>query len=207
MYYINLVIIFITFAAVLLVARNRIIFDKKIEKNKRNFLEQESKANSTRKADISNLDYVNLSLDKLPVNASSSDKFNRLIDELKNLSKKRIINLSQYSNTELKLMYGPANLDALSEYDQNYLSLIRTLDSISSLLIEEGNISAAKDFLQYSISIGSDLSSSYRMLGKIYLDENDNRSFNELEKLASRNKTLSGPIIVNNLNNIKSAHK
>ncbi len=207
MYYINLVIIFITFAAVLLVARNRIIFDKKIEKNKRSFLERESKANSTRKADISNLDYVNLSLDKLPVNASSSDKYNSLINELNQLSEKRIIDLSKYSNTELKLMYGPANLDALSEYDQNYLSLIRTLDSISSLLIEEGNISAAKEYLQYSISIGSDLSSSYGMLGKIYLDENDNKSFNELEKLASRNKTLSGPIIVNNLNNIKSAHK
>ena len=207
MYYINLVIIFITFAAVLLVARNRIIFDKKIEKNKRSFLERESKANSTRKADISNLDYVNLSLDKLPVNASSSDKYNSLINELNQLSEKRIIDLSKYSNTELKLMYGPANLDALSEYDQNYLSLIRTLDSISSLLIEEGNISAAKEYLQYSISIGSDLSSSYGMLGKIYLDENDNKSFNELEKLASQNKTLSGPIIVNNLNNIKSAHK
>lgn len=207
MRYINITLTFLILLTVIVIARSIALSNQNERKNKREFYDREAKANAVRKADISGLDYIMLSLDTLPLTASASAQFIKLIDELKGLADRKILNLSKYSNTDLKLMYGPANLDELSACDQNYLTLIRVLNSIGELLIEENNSSDAKAFLEYSISIGTDISSSYAMLGNIYLDENDNSSFKKLLKMAENNDSLSGPIIVNKLNNIKSAHK
>ena len=58
------------------------------------FLERERLANNTRKKDISGLNYLPFTTDRLPDSVSSDEKLNIIESELKELSNQKIINLS-----------------------------------------------------------------------------------------------------------------
>lgn len=203
MKYINWFLIVFLFWGAFAVARG-IARSKHISaKNTKNFWDAESKANQVRKADISNLAYLALDLSLLPMDALIPSLSHRA-KELEKLASEKIINLSMYTNTELKLMYGPANLEALSYYDGNYLHLIRLLNSIGKELIELGNVSAAKEFLSYSLSIGSDISETFTLLAEIYKSKGRDNDIDLLIQVADRLETINKPTIINKLNNIKS---
>ena len=76
-------------------------------------------------------------------------------NDLKTLASRKILNLSHQSNTDLKLAYGPANLPALSEYDQNYTTLLRNLVAYADCLIKNGFKAEAVPVLEFGISIDS----------------------------------------------------
>ena len=89
------------------------------------YWEREQKANSTRKQDISTLNYIKWD-DSLPAIDNSltlADILNNSPEALKaynniqTLKTEPMLNLSEYSNTDLKLKYGVANLDTLTQYD------------------------------------------------------------------------------------------
>ncbi len=206
MKYINWFLIVFLFWGVFAVARG-IARSKRIsEKNTRDFWDAEAKANAVRKADISNLAYLALDLSLLPMDALIPSLSHRA-KELQKLATEKIINLSMYTNTELKLMYGPANLEALSYYDGNYLHLIRLLNSIGKELIELGNASAATEFLSYSLSIGSDISETFTLLAGIYKSKGRDNDIDLLIQVAERLETINKPAIINKLNNIKTNAK
>ena len=52
-----------------------------------------------------------------------------------------------YTNTDLKMMYGPANLDTLSACDDAYADLILLLNKIGKTLLEANDASSAEQFL------------------------------------------------------------
>lgn len=203
MKYINWFLIVFIFWGAFVIARGSARSKEASAKNTKNFWDAESKANSVRKADISNLAYLVLDLTLLPMDALLPALSNRA-QELEKLTQEKIINLSMYTNTELKLMYGPANLEALSYYDGNYLRLIRLLNSIGKELIELGNVSAAKEFLSYSLSIGSDISETFTMLAEIYKSKGRHNDIDLLIQVAQKLETINKASIINKLNNIKS---
>lgn len=198
-----LLLLYVSYITARSIARNN-----KIEaSNKKSFRETEAQANSVRKADISNLDFITIPTNSLPLDTACEQGCETQITALKNLSGKKIIDLSSYTNTELKLMYGPANLDTLCQYDNNYTELIRILNKIGGILMENNNPDTAKVFLEYAISIGSDISDTYKNLGTIYISENDTDSFEKLIKTAEALCSLSKSTILTKLNNIKSSDK
>lgn len=206
MKYINWFLIVLLFWGAFLIARG-IARSKHIQKtNTQNFWEQESKANLVRKADISNLAYIILDLTLLPMNALLPALSHRAA-ELEKLANEKIINLSMYTNTQLKLMYGPANLEALSYYDGNFLHLIRLLNSIGRELIEQENIPAAIEFLSFSLSIGSDISETFTLLADIYKSQGRVNDIDLLIQVADKLETINKSSIINKLNNIKSNEK
>jgi len=77
-----------------------------------------------------------------------------------------MINLSGYTNTDLKELYGVANLDELSAYDQNFLLFIRNLSIWGKYLYEKNDFARSKQIMEYSLSIESDISSVYTTLGQ-----------------------------------------
>ena len=101
-------------------------------------------------------------------------------------------------------MYGPANLQELTEYDYNYTKLIRSLNTIGKELYNSGNPSAAKEFLSYALSIGSDISETFTLLATIYVEAGHPQDINLLLKLADGLQTINKVSIINKLNNIKS---
>lgn len=90
------------------------------------------------------------------------------LDIIQTLSEQTIVNLTGYTNTDLKLMYGAPNITALTCYDQNYTLLARTLQKWASLLHEQGYIAQARTILEFAISTHTDVSGTYRLLSSIY---------------------------------------
>lgn len=207
MQYISLFIMILSFYLVFLVARSGAVASKKSDHSKKNFWDREAKANNVRRADISSLDYMQPDLTRLPLKQARELGCTDLTDRLEALAERRIINLSEYTNTDLKMMYGPANLDELSNYDSNYIELIRLLNSLGDAMLEKDCIDAAKSFYEYGISIGSDITNTFVQLGHIYMEQGDYNAFDYLLQHADKIKSLSGSIIITKLNNIKSEAK
>ena len=106
------------------------------------------------------------------------------------------------SNTELKLSYGAANLTELTEYDDNFTTLIKAIASLGHALIDNNDTADALSFLEYGISIGSDISSNYIDLAIIYAATDRFDDIRKLKEKAGMLKSLSRDNIIEQLNNM-----
>ena len=194
-------IIIITFAFI--VTRTAASSNRRQEKASKTFWQNEHDANFARRRDISDLSFINIDLNRLDTDALDHLSLSTQKAELLSLSAKKIVNLSAYTNTDLKLMYGPANLEELSEYDMNYTTLIRLLNSIAKKLSEINETTLATSYLEYAVEIGSDITETYVLLGSIYKSLGKDDKLSCLIKTAKDITSLSGPVIVTKLNNIK----
>lgn len=139
------------------------------EKYLKDFWDREQKANNTRKKSLDNLEYITIPFDALPMDILQDDPaIKEMHTLLKNLSSQKIVNLTGYTNTDLKLAYGTANITVLSEYDQNYTLLVRTLQDWAKRLYAEGFMTETKSILEFAVSTGTDVSQSYYLLADIY---------------------------------------
>ncbi len=117
-----------------------------IRKNKKDqaaieqdFWAREREANSTRRKSLDDLDYIRLPMETFPMtlleDVPKVEDYKQIILTLKDLP---IVNFTGISNTELKLRYGAPNIDLLTQYDQNYTLLVRTLQQWAQLLYDAG---------------------------------------------------------------------
>ncbi len=111
---------------------------------------------------------------------------------LKNLSRERIINLSNITNTDIRLSYGKDNLPELSRADARYITLLRALNTLASGYIRLGYKEEGKKLLTFALDAGSDLKESWLALGQLYLDEDDIPSLISLKKKAEGIEGVSG---------------
>jgi hypothetical protein len=121
---------------------------------------------------------------------------------LLSLKGKRILNLTGKTSTDLKLEYGAANLSALSEYDDNYLLLVRTLQQYAEVLHSEGHTDDAVTVLEYAVNIGSDIKATYMLLADIYNERGLTDSIKSLIENASKLDSLMKQPIINALNEL-----
>lgn len=155
------------------------------------FWERENQANHTRRQDISGLPYLTISLDQLPIGDFDDPELKKCEDALTALSREKILNLGNQTNTDLKLTYGPANLDQLSEYDQNFATLCRLLVEYAERLIALDHAPEAQSVLEYGISCGSDHSRNYRLLAEMYHEQG---AADRLDDLQQRAEALESPM-------------
>lgn len=128
-----------------------------------NFFEKERLSNGVRKKDISQLNYITIPLEKIPQKLESLTE-----KEFFSFSEKTMLNLSGISNTELKLQYGTANLDILSEYDSNYTDMIALLPKYIEELLDAGMVDTAQMLLEFAIETKADSRILYKQLLSIY---------------------------------------
>lgn len=153
------------------------------------FWEKEAAANSTRKKSLEHLDYITLPIDTFPMSCLIEDSTIQEIHKtILLLSEKKIVNFTGMTNTELKLTYGAPNITLLTEYDQNFTLLVRTLQKWAELLFKNNYSDETKSLLEYAISIRSDVSKSYKLLADIYFSEGD---FDKIEALVHTASTLN----------------
>lgn len=164
-----------------------------------NFWETERRANQTRRQDISGLPYITIPLDKFPIGIHENDTIKECEAALAELSHKQILNLGSQTNTELKLTYGIANLNALTEYEQNFNTLCQTLITYASALIEIGQQEEAETVLEYGIRIGSDLSQNFLLLADIYQSEHRREDMERLISAAENLTSFMKPSILEKL--------
>ncbi len=135
---------------------------------KDSFLKRENESNLSRKQDISKLDYITLSTTNLPITPGKDEATNQFINTYLSYIDKKIINLSHYSNTELKEQYGLVNLNILSEYDENFFSLTKLLDDWGTHLWNINCPNDAIKVLELALSIKTEITNSYLTLATVY---------------------------------------
>jgi hypothetical protein len=155
-----------------------------------NFWEKEKQSNLTRRKDISQLDYIILKLESLPLEDKEDLTVNSYRDTILKLSDKKILNLSGYTNTDLKTMYGPANMKLLTEYDGNFITLISMLQKWAERLYADGYTEDAKSVLEFAVSHKTDVTRSYRLLAEIYKLQNTPEKINGLIQSISETATI-----------------
>ena len=148
------------------------------------FRKREQEANWTRKQDISNLAYIKLPLDALPLGKFEDEALESYETALRDLSTQPICNLNGISNTDLKLRYGVANLNTLSQCDTNYSTLVSLLANYGEKLFELSHPEEARQVLEYALTLGSDVGKTYELLATIYERENQPEKIHALYESA-----------------------
>ena len=146
---------------------------------------REREANNTRRKSLDDLNYIKIPLEDFPMDllndVAKVDDYKQII---RALSESPIVNFTGINNTELKLRYGAPNIDLLTTYDQNYTLLVRTLQQWAQALYDAGYIKEACQLLEFSVSTGTDVSSTYRLLCEIYKKQNTPEKIGSLYPIA-----------------------
>lgn len=166
--------------------------DKKIQKENEDFLEKERKAMFVRRKPLDDLNYIKISPDGLPklkeddINSTYEKQAYQYQQEAFDYFNKPMLNLDGINNTDLKLQYGPANLNTLIEYEQNFHRLQETLFKWGNSLYKANRFDEAILVLEKAISIESDLSKIYILLAELYTKTNNKDKLLDLNKITEK---------------------
>lgn len=164
------------------------------------FWEREALANSTRKQPLDTLPYVTIPYENLPFSIMADDEnvaeYHRIMETLRD---KKIVNFTGQTNTDLKLAYGAPNITLLTSYDQNYTTLVRTLQKWAELLFATGYVNETVTLLEFAVSTHTDVSATYRLLASIYHDKQEADKIEHLKEIAAGLKSAMRPAILRNL--------
>ena len=173
------------------------------QQKKESFWDRERKANVSRKKDISLLNYIIIPLERLPFIDTDDDEILEYHRTVNQLASMKILNLTGITNTELKEQYGVANLTVLTDYDNNYTTLVNTIARWGARLIDLEYNDEAVTVLEYGLSIGTDLSRNYLILADIYRKKGETDKIDALITRASTLKSLMKNSILSKLNEVR----
>ena len=164
------------------------------------YLDREREANSVRKKPLNNLTYITVDPTKFPVpNPAPSELADELYKRIQALSSQKIVNLTGISNTDLKLEYGVANLSALTEYDQNYTFLCRTIYDLGREMVSLDYKEEAMTILEQGVACGSDIAANYLLLADLYLEAGRKKKVEDLITAADDIRSLTRAATVEKL--------
>lgn len=160
------------------------------------FWERDSLANDVRKVNLDNITYITIPYEKLPFGCSDDSLVKEYEDILLSLKDKRILNLTGKTNTDIKMLYGAANLDTVSEYDNNYTLMVQTIYNLGERLSTLDFTTEAIAFLEFGIDSLTDISGNYKLLCQLYAKTNELHKLDKLEEVAQNLDSLSKSIIL-----------
>lgn len=161
------------------------------EKREEAFWEREQRANLTRRKPIDHLEYITIPED-LPINLhTDNDDICACIRTIDGLRDEKILNLTGWSNTDLKLEYGAPNITELSRYDQNYTTLVTTLQKWADLLIGFDKKEEAYKILEFMVSTKCDIKKTYTILADHYSETGHPEKIKDLIKIVEDTKSLN----------------
>ncbi len=134
------------------------------------FWAREALANSTRKKDISDLPLIRVEEKEIPFIETQEESIITYIGQLRQIIQGPMADLSDYSNTDLKLAYGVANFKTLSEYDENFNTFLVTLTNLARSYERNGYHEQARDTYLTALRHGSRRAGDYEELAKIWLE-------------------------------------
>lgn len=178
--------------------------DRRRERAKQQFWDREAEANTVRRKDLTFLNYLSVPLDSLPMQDTGDDEISDYQDTIRKLSGKRILNLGGMTNTDLKMEYGAANLTELTEYDNNYTTLVNILAKWGARLIELELYDDAVTVLEYGISVKSDVSRNFYLLADEYRRRNQPGKIDTLIEAAEKLESIMKKPILEKLAEIRS---
>ncbi len=121
------------------------------------FWDREMKANTTRKKDISNIDFITIPDFLSSPTGSVSEEIQDIEARISELKEKKMVNFSGKTNTDLKLEYGAANFPLLSEWDSNYIKLVQLMQKYILALRKEGYDEKASQIVTFAREIAPEV--------------------------------------------------
>lgn len=199
----NLIILASSIVVIILISVATRRQKKSNAEQEESFWDRERRANSTRRKSLDGLNYITIPLETFPTHILQQDSVvMECIEILESLTSQKIVNFTGYSNTDLKLEYGAANINLLSDYDQNFTVLVRTLQKWADVLIEAGYIKEACVLMEYAVNIGTDVSRTYDKLAQYYASQEDAASIDRLKRMAENLRSSSRDVILRHLNQL-----
>ncbi|MCR4691648.1 MAG: hypothetical protein K5739_09920 [Lachnospiraceae bacterium] len=171
----------------------------KQQENTKAYWEKEMAANAVPKKSLDDLSYINFPFYLLPTEESFSAEGENIPSSLLmmlSLKGKKIVNLNNISNTDLKLSYGTTNITVLTEYDENFITLCREGYLFTEYLSDIGRKEEAIPIARALIDAGSDVSNQFTLLYKLYHEAGDGENCRQLtEKASSLESTRKDAIV------------
>ena len=178
---------------------------KKHEELNKDVWKRERESNTVRKKDISALNYIIIP-DTLPVpvdySGSEGNNLKTALNYFYTFKDKKMLNLTGKSNTDLKAAYGAANLDALSEYDENCTQMLKSIIPLATELNKSGLTDEAAAYLEFGISCHTDITQNYIMLGEYYASKGNKDKIQHLVNVAESLDSLTKKTIISRLDSI-----
>ncbi len=177
------------------------IFNKRTSnlhrKRSEEYWKRERESNFVRKKSLDNLEYISIPFSSFPMDiATDDDIIASCHRDLESLKDEKIVNFTGYSNTDLKLEYGTANITVLTQYDQNYTLFVRTLQEFGKRLYELGYHNEALVVLEYAVSTRTDISGTYYLTASIYHEKGQTNKIKHLIFVADTlQSAMRGPIV------------
>ena len=160
------------------------------EKQTDAFWQREEEANHTRNKDISNLPYLHMEMDEIPGKDNSDSEIATLWNELDELAKQPMLNLSSYTNTDLKLAYGVGNFARLSGYDDNYNKFLVKQSILARRFSDIQENETAISCYRLALSYGSKKLKDYTSLGELYIKTDQPEKLSALITELSKDETI-----------------
>lgn len=142
------------------------------ENIRRSFWDREREANMTRKKSLDGLDYIVIPEDLPPAGVEElSDEARSAASRIVQMREEgaKTVNLTGYTNTDLKLMYGMPNITTLMQYDGHYTLLATALHDCGRALYEAGRYADAYRVLDFAADTRTDITDTYRLLSDLCL--------------------------------------
>ncbi len=173
---------------------------KEAHKANEAFWAREEQANFAPKQDISDLPLLRFEESVIPMPPEGAftdeDDISTYIKELKALIREPMIDLSEYTNTDLKLAYGVANFTTLSGYDDNYNSFLLLLTNLARGYERREMNELAANTYRSALSCGSRKLTDYTGLAKVYIAMDEPGKVSELiEEVETSENPHSGGIV------------
>lgn len=173
---------FCAFAGWLLMAQRNA--QKQDDQASESFWSREQRANSTRNKDISGLPLLQIAETELPDTDPGDETIHYYIGLLHENIKQPMMDLSAYSNTDLKLAYGVGNFKTLSDYDENFNSFLMNLSNLGKAYFQTGLLPEAASVFRLCLDSGSKSARSYKALADVYAAMGQSYKISELIKEA-----------------------
>lgn len=177
-------------------------YDKAVDE----FMERETKANSTtKKFEDLNINFVKPCKD-LPFKDYSDENLYKNLIKKQNMVKRKMklemIKIPQnLTNTELKETYGINNFEKISILEEHFNCYVRGLYEWAEQLYKIDNIEDCKKVLLEAIRLDANISHVYILLGEIYLKQNDKTSLINLKNKTENIELDLKQKVLDSLNN------
>lgn len=180
---------------------------KKSEKNKKAFIEEEREASFVRAKDIEQTKFIKPDIEKLNVLREEEAKTEREIyayglqKSVLEKASKPMLHFEQ-NNLELKKMYGPANLESIILYEENYNSFLNKINSFSKALADADRKKEAIQILEEGIELGLDFSRSFILLADLYYEQNEIDKLKKLYDLVTKSNNITINKVITYIDNL-----
>lgn len=175
---------------------------KKAARMSQEFWDREEQANHARNKDISQLELFCPDEKEIPMPQIDNENvchYQKLVQQSLKLP---MMNLSQYTNTDLKLAYGVGNFKTLSDYDENFNGLLMNMSNLAKAYSEVGFLEESASVYRLCLDYGSDKTTDYRALGNVYVKMNQSDKLHNLIREVEQSELPRRETLITDLNNL-----